>query len=324
MKKVIISIFIISACFLTNGVFASGTVEINTASLAQLDTLTGIGPKYAQAIIGARPFSSIDDLLKVKGIGPKTLQKIKDQGLAYVSGQISQNTQEPAATVTVAPTPTISLQPAVAPVINYPAGVAINEILPNPTGSDEEDEWIELHNTNSFEVDLNGWQIQDTKGTPKTYTIKDTKILADGFLILKRPDTKIMLNNDEDGLNLLTPDAKITDSVSFSAAPLGQSYNKISASWRWSTTPTPGNKNIITQKEDTKSSNILSKAKNSVKNDGVALGLADISQNINKNQDLSETKNPWFLFFTVLATTIILATILLFIKLKISKKHVRT
>lgn len=63
---------------ITNG------VDVNTASLAQLDTLTGIGPVYAQRIIDGRPYSSVDDLLRVSGIGPVTLQKIKNQGLAYV------------------------------------------------------------------------------------------------------------------------------------------------------------------------------------------------------------------------------------------------
>ena len=35
-----------------------------------------------------------------------------------------------------------------------------------------------------------------------------------------------MLNNDGDGLNLLTPDGKIEDSMTFTSAPLNQSYNK--------------------------------------------------------------------------------------------------
>ena len=63
---------------ITNG------VDVNTASLTQLDTLTEIGPVYAQHIIDGRPYSSVDDLLSVDGIGPVNLQKIKDQGLAYV------------------------------------------------------------------------------------------------------------------------------------------------------------------------------------------------------------------------------------------------
>ena len=166
---------------------------------------------------------------------------------------------------------------------------------------------------------MSGWQLQDTQGTITTFTIpQNTKILTNGFLVFKRPDTKIMLNNDEDGLNLLTPDAKIVDSVSFTKAPLGQSYNKTDSGWQWSLTLTPGDKNIITSAAKT-----LSKTKNSVNNNNVEPGLADISQSSNINQDENKITNPWFLFFTALAATIILASIVLFIKLKL-KKNVRT
>ena len=79
---------------ITNG------VDVNTASLAQLDTLTGIGPVYAPRIIEGRPYSSVDDLLRVDGIGPITLQKIKDQGLAYV-GYPPANHWNVLATVTI-------------------------------------------------------------------------------------------------------------------------------------------------------------------------------------------------------------------------------
>ena len=61
---------------------AAGLVNINTASAAELQTLSGIGPSVAQSIIDERtkngPFASVDDLMRVSGIGEKKLAKIKD------------------------------------------------------------------------------------------------------------------------------------------------------------------------------------------------------------------------------------------------------
>ena len=61
---------------------SSGVVNINTASSAELQTLSGIGPSMAQSIIDERTkngaFASVDDLMRVSGIGEKKLAKIKD------------------------------------------------------------------------------------------------------------------------------------------------------------------------------------------------------------------------------------------------------
>ena len=53
-------------------------VNINTASITELDSLDGIGPSTAQKIIDNRPYSSTSDILDVSGIGDATYQKFKD------------------------------------------------------------------------------------------------------------------------------------------------------------------------------------------------------------------------------------------------------
>ena len=56
---------------------AQAKVDINTADAAALQTLPGVGPQIAQAIIEARPFSSVNELEKVRGIGEARLREIK-------------------------------------------------------------------------------------------------------------------------------------------------------------------------------------------------------------------------------------------------------
>ena len=69
--------------FLLLASIAFGAVNINKANSAQLQTVSGIGPTKATAIIKYRKehgaFKTVDELVHVKGIGPKTLQKIKKQ-----------------------------------------------------------------------------------------------------------------------------------------------------------------------------------------------------------------------------------------------------
>jgi competence protein ComEA len=56
----------------------AGKVNLNTADQAALEGLPGIGPAHAAAIIAGRPYKSVDDLQKVKGLGRTRIDALKD------------------------------------------------------------------------------------------------------------------------------------------------------------------------------------------------------------------------------------------------------
>lgn len=67
----------------TTGSVDDGRIDLNTATAEQLQTINGIGPVTADRILAHRRsigrFTSVDQLLDVKGIGSKTLEKIRGQ-----------------------------------------------------------------------------------------------------------------------------------------------------------------------------------------------------------------------------------------------------
>ncbi len=73
MKKIILLLFFIITLF--------AKININTATMEELHSLKGIGHTKAVAIMEYRkkhPFKKIEDIMKIKGIGKKTFEKIKD------------------------------------------------------------------------------------------------------------------------------------------------------------------------------------------------------------------------------------------------------
>ena len=63
------------------GSSSAGKIDINTATEAELMTVNGIGESLAKRIVEFRdengPYERIEDLLKVRGIGEKSLEKLR-------------------------------------------------------------------------------------------------------------------------------------------------------------------------------------------------------------------------------------------------------
>ncbi|PHS25215.1 MAG: competence protein ComEA [Methylophaga sp.] len=83
LKKLWLTLFVGLFFLSANSIFAADAININTATQAQLETLNGVGPATATAIIEHRDqvgsFKTVDEITNVKGIGDKKLAKFADQ-----------------------------------------------------------------------------------------------------------------------------------------------------------------------------------------------------------------------------------------------------
>lgn len=127
--------------------------------------------------------------------------------------------------------------------IEFSDKVYVNELIPDPEGSDQEGEWIEFYNSDSEDVDLLGWAVKDSSG--KQYFFEDIQIGEDEYFVLKYEDSKISLNNGGDEIILLNPSGERADGVSYGKVPSsGQSWaRRENGEFNWTPMATPGGKN---------------------------------------------------------------------------------
>lgn len=128
----------------------------------------------------------------------------------------------------------------------YPQ-LLLSEILPNPIGDENTDEYIEIYNPNDFAVNLEFWTLQDASATG-TYTFTESLLIDPrSYYTLYRKTFLFALNNSNEQLSLIAPNEKIMSHVSYKSSRENISYNYefSSTKWRWSKYLTPNQKNIF-------------------------------------------------------------------------------
>lgn len=127
--------------------------------------------------------------------------------------------------------------------IKYSHDIYISELLPDPEESPEKDnEYVELYNFGD-EIDLTGWKLQDKTGS----FLLEGSIGNDKYTAYY--DT-ISLNNSGDEISLIDPNGEKVSEVTYGKASEGYSYSFKDKEWKWTSIPTPGEKNKFDEEKE--------------------------------------------------------------------------
>ena len=132
-----------------------------------------------------------------------------------------------------------------------PAGAAVkkgdiifNEIFPNPSGPDNQNEFIEIKNISPSPVDLTNWQIKTAAG--QIFTLPSLMMTPQSIVVFYRLQTNLALNNLKEKLKLYTDTNLLIDGAEYkSSAPENQSYQRKNEDQYFWQEISPGENNIF-------------------------------------------------------------------------------
>lgn len=127
------------------------------------------------------------------------------------------------------------------------AHILLSELLPDPTGPDSTDEWIEITNTGTTSVYLDGWEVTDGS---RYYSIESVTIRRGEYLLFDIGETGINLNNTGDTVYLVDPFGKVINGTTYENSTEGESWARFGEVWEWTNAITPGQENEPRQDAD--------------------------------------------------------------------------
>ncbi|MDP3948226.1 MAG: lamin tail domain-containing protein [bacterium] len=115
----------------------------------------------------------------------------------------------------------------------FASNMLLNEIVANPLSGEKE--WVEIYNSSSENIELNGWNLQErtASGTFNTYSLPNVILQTKALCFYEFSTAK--LNNDSDTVNLLDDTGTLQDTYSYTSAAQGKSFARVPDGENWST-----------------------------------------------------------------------------------------
>jgi len=130
--------------------------------------------------------------------------------------------------------------------------IKITEMLPNASGSDEGNEYIEFYNPNNVEVDLSNYVFYVGADSLNFYSFPSgSRISANKYLSFSNSEIKFTLVNSSSSVRLHSIDGfMIDESVAYTDPDDDMAWALVDGAWQYTNQPTPGEANLLSLVKD--------------------------------------------------------------------------